>query len=82
MSWESVQDNWPILAGFVAGIAAWGKTVSTVGQQTKEQERLGVRVTKIENDITSIKESAASMASYAKSTQQVLEVLLKKEIGG
>jgi hypothetical protein len=80
ISLDQLQDNWPILGGFVAGILAWGKTATAVQNQGKVQEAIERRVTSVEKDITSIKESAARMAASSEATAKSVQLLLERQL--
>lgn len=79
MSWEdSVRDNWPILGGFAAGLVAWGKTITTVGFVQRDLKAQDVRVTKVEDAVSSIKTSIASIEAHAERTRDALEKLVER----
>lgn len=78
---EQLQNNWPILGGFVAGILAWGRTTNSVSSLNEKHNKIDERVSKIEGHIVSIKESAAAVAASAEGTQRAVELLLKRELG-
>lgn len=61
---SSLQDNWPILSGFVVGVLAWGKTVTTVGFLLRDVKTLNERQDIVEKDINEIKVSIGKIETH------------------
>jgi hypothetical protein len=81
VSWEALQDNWAIIMGFVMGLLAWGKTTNAVTNHKETLTQLDKRVAKIEGEVSTIRESAASIAASAEATRETVDLLLRSRIG-
>jgi hypothetical protein len=81
ISLEQLQDNWAILTGFVMGVLAWGRTANAVKSHGETIAQLDKRVAKIEGVVSTIRESAASIAASAEATRETVELLLRSRIG-
>jgi hypothetical protein len=80
VSWEQLQSNWAVIMGFAAGLIAWGGTANAVKNYGEAQDKMDERMTRIEGEIASIRESAASMAASAHATKESVQMLLSRRL--
>lgn len=80
VSLEQLQDNWPVIGGFVAGVVAWGRTVTKVQHLEGGQLRADTRVTKIESDIAAIRDTCARTETASNATHEMMKTLLQDRL--
>lgn len=71
MSW--VADNWPIIAGFGAGLIAWGKTVADVGANKKAIAAHVKELTDQRSVVVDISKAVAKIEIHNEYTRQAIE---------
>lgn len=76
---QQLQDNWPIIGGFVAGLVAFGKTHATASSARAGATKAHHRINDTDKAVSEIRESAARTETHCHHILKSIEEL-KKEI--
>lgn len=79
ISWDDIQNNWAIVAGFVGGLVAWGETRSTAKGARESVTKAHERISDSEKQIAELRECTARMGAHYEHTMKAVDEI-KREI--
>jgi hypothetical protein len=75
---ESLQANWPIVGGFLAGAIAWGKTLTNVASARASATKAHERIDKTEAAVSDIREAVARIETHYEHTMKAVETIQRE----
>lgn len=76
---QSLQDNWAVLTGFVAGLVAWGKTQATASSARASAIKAHERINAENDAVGDIRESVARIEAHYEHTMKAVEDIRQEQ---
>lgn len=75
---NTLQENWAVVTGFVAGAVAWGKTAVTSSSARESATKAHERINDTQKDVADIRECVGKMGAHYEHTMKSIDEIKRK----